>query len=468
MGRKSLTSRCHNASKLERTLGLLAVCAVSISCFAAQAKTTWQRVQFVDHEENEISCVDSVDSMHGWAVGTMDDNGTPSPVGLLTVDGATWTDMTLPQAGGPTGLARYLALAFADTQVGWMFGMKTTATGDAFYLWKSVNGGESWVEVFNPSEMIRQIVAVPPDLVFAVGERTILYSGASFYAEVEPQIPSGSTLRGIHMMNPDCGFTVAASDSAEPGSSAILYTSDGGRTWETRALDIPYVLRRLWFASADLGWAAGLVRSGQGSLGVLAHTADGGSTWTSSSPPDHPPMPMGPDTFPVTECLDIRFFDDTRGVALCLACTLDCDTDPTYLTVFLRTVDSGLTWQMDPDYEGAMAEAPGGEMTKYTGLVSMSFPNPNSGFLAGQNLMILRYLADEPEAPAWDPPTCGSNDNNGDGPGARALSGCGCRSSGTKGPPMLLFGFLLFLVTWKQGQRFWPGLSARRARGSRT
>jgi MYXO-CTERM domain-containing protein len=146
----------------------------------------------------------------------------------------------------------------------------------------------------------------------------------------------------------------------------------------------------------------------------------------------------------------VRFFDDKRGVAACLACTGGCEADagnPTFLTAFMRTEDGGASWAMDPDYEGTMTAPPFGAMAKYSGMLSLAFPNPNAGFLAGQNNLVLRYTADAPEPDGWGQATCsgagGGAGAGGGGSGGKSgvapnfddsgSSGCGCRTGPAAG-----------------------------------
>lgn len=431
----------------------------------ARAKTTWTLVSANPNADNTIIHVTTVDGVSAWAVGVESSGGgNTSPVGLMSTDGSSWSPMTLPQGGGgPLDLILFLALAFTDNQNGWLYGVTVSIQGEEGHLWTTSNGGGSWAEVFLPTEPLAHMQALPTGHFFGAGGQTfVMSSDGQTYVEVNPPVVQDHALKGVFMLNPDCGYLVAATDPDE-GSflSAVLWSGDGGQNWEVRAQDLPYVLSSLWFVNADLGWAAGFEEGGDG-VGIIARTTDGGRTFSPVTLPDHPPE-MGGDPVPVTGCSAVRFFDDVRGVALCVACSGGCapGEDPTFLTVFARSNDGGQTWNMDPDYEEVMNAPPFGDMVKFSGMGSLAFPDPNTGFMAGENSLILRYVADDPEQPGWSQSDCSSgnsntnnanNNGNQNGPGSddAALSGCGCRLGAVDNRPALwLLALLVFVGAFR-------------------
>jgi MYXO-CTERM domain-containing protein len=184
--------------------------------------------------------------------------------------------------------------------------------------------------------------------------------------------------------------------------------------------------------------------------GVIARSVDGGRNWVVTAMPDHP-AGGGGSPVPVTDCSAVRFFDNVRGVALCTACSGGCDQDaPSLLTVLVWSSDGGQNWTMDPDYEPLMSAGPFGALAKFSGMVSLAFPDPNSGFITGQNNLVLRYTAAQPEPAQWGPASCdpsaGGSGSGGSGASAHgtgaaaagdsasdgeAESGCGCALPGT-------------------------------------
>lgn len=81
--------------------------------------------------------------------------------------------------------------------------------------------------------------------------------------------PTESTLQ-------DIGFTSDLNHGWAVGSNAtLLETTDGGKTWQTKALDLGDINYRLTSVSfsGDEGWIVG-------EPSILLHTTDGGTSWT--------------------------------------------------------------------------------------------------------------------------------------------------------------------------------------------
>ncbi len=433
----------------------------------ADAKKSWDLLYDTVGDGNVIFDLYAVDEQNVWAVG-FEDQGTGSPsVGLRSTDGRSFGRMSLPSmGGGQFEFTFFSSIAFSDSQNGWLFSSKVSFMGAEHVLWKSSNGGMSWSEDYEPSEEIHKMQAIPTGELFAVGEDTILiFTPGEGYSEITVPVPAGHSLSDIFMFNAECGFTVASTSPEDgPVTGAVLWTTDSGRTWEIRAQGLPYMLGGISFVTADMGWIA----AKGADAGYVLKTTDGGRNWTPQSLPDHDNPVFGSSTSPVTECRDVRFFDDMRGVALCLACTGNCEPEdedsPSYYTVLSWTQNGGSTWEMDPDYEEHMNAGPFGDMVRASGMFAMAFPSPNAGFMAGENNLVLGYKADSPEEPGWPKPGCAVENGNGNGNGngndngndngvdldgdlSRQLSGCGCGGIplGSSGS-FFLFLFVLFFL----------------------
>jgi len=428
-----------------------------------QAKETWTLDYSSPGQNNAIYSISAIDGSHAWALGVDGGGGSSQVVGLRTSDGHAWSQMALPSVNaGQMEFAVFLHVAFSDDQVGWIAGSKVSMTEDEAVLWKTTDGGGSWTKAFDLSKSLEDIQALPTGQLYGVGEGIVVLStDGEQYQELTPQLPEGMTFQSIFMLNPNCGAAVATT-AADSGSdkTAILWTDDGGLSWQVRADSVSVRGAGLWFVDGRTGWLA----AEKDGAGVVAWTDDGGATWTDVPVPDHPAV-MGNEPVPVTSCQDVRFFDDQRGAALCLCCTAECDggenAHPTYLTTFFWTTDGGRTWTMDPDYEPVMKADPFGDMVKYSGMVTMAFPDPNRGFIAGQNNLVLSYEAAQPEADGWLTFPCDSgnqnsntnqntnangNTNGSTGGSGEALSGCGCRHGG--GGSAWWFMLLIVLTMW--------------------
>ncbi|MBU1241315.1 hypothetical protein KJ865_16500, partial [Myxococcota bacterium] len=263
-----------------------------------------------------------------------------------------------------------------------------------------------------------------------------------------------------------------------PGRGFVFKTVDGGANWVPVVQELPFQVTAIWFINENIGYIGG----DDGTNGYLRVTVDGGQTWSDQTLPLHPELTIDIelpfkfsqtiDPLPPSSISAIRFFDCERGVALGMACTGSCDTpdEASYLTIFMRTYDGGITWVMDPDYEAVMDGWGQMEMMPkvVSGMQAMSFVSPNNGLIGGQNLMVLQYTADSPEElPEPGIPSCsGSNNtnnsttnntNNGTGfnDGSES-SGCGCAHAGqSRGfSPAVLFMLSLFLGFVALGRRY--------------
>jgi photosystem II stability/assembly factor-like uncharacterized protein len=110
-------------------------------------------------------------------------------------------------------------------------------------------------------------------------------------------------------------FFDAAKGMAVSSAGWLLETTDGGRTWQRRALATgSYTAPRLQFASRSVGWMSG--------AGGISKTTDGGASWW----------------LPVTDTdmhsiSDFHFADDEHGWAIVNGYTV------------VQTVDGGGNWQ---------------------------------------------------------------------------------------------------------------------------
>lgn len=418
------------------------------------AKTTWTNVNEEPGQDNAVFALAAVDPDHAWALAVRNNGSNSELVGLRTTSGTSWSSMMLPSSGGmiPT---MFTALAFVDTERGYLAGMTIDGLSGTNHIWETTNGGTSWTEVATVDSSIEDFQVVQDGHIYGVGgDHFVSSADGQSWTSVAIAGPSANVKpAGVFMMNPTCGWIVGgwaydAEDHQTASDGAVWYTDDGGATWNLVAQGLPYHLERAHFVASDLGFAVGT----DGTSGVIVKSTDGGESWTELTVPDHPALP---DVCVMSACIDepvpvstvfrVRFWDAQRGIALGNACTSDecdpTDSSTTYLTSFLRTYDGGATWTHDPDYEPAMPDInividlPG----EFSKKISMAFPDPNDGFLGGQHNTILRYRADDPEElPGIAMPDCDSTAGGGDaginGNGDDDESGSGCCSAGDRAP----------------------------------
>ena len=439
------------------------------------AKTSLTRAHGEEGDDNQVFAMDALDDNNVWFLGAVSVNGNTEIRGYRMTNGSSFSQTTLPAGSGT--MVRFTDIAFMDTQVGFVAGMDVSLPFKLDFatnvLWRTTNGGGSW-EVVDDSleEMIVKLDLFPTGELFVITDK-------SFYSLSGALVKGGTisvgdlSLNNLHMISPQVGFVVGGqgldeeNPSQVPGRGFIFKTTDGGTSFVPLAQELPFNVTAVWFINEDIGYIAG----DDGTRAYLRVTVDGGQTWSDQSLPYHTELTIDIELpFKFSQTIEasqptslsaIRFFDCERGVALGLVCTGSCDApaDASYLTVFMRTYDGGLTWEMDPDYEGVMDGW--GQLSAMpkvvSGMHAMAFTTPNHGFIAGQQLMVLMYNADEPESvPEPGIPDCsgGTNTNNGTNNGTNndngfneggESSGCGCAHVGGTGSSSRLGFFFLAL-----------------------
>ena len=195
---------------------------------------SWEKVYPVGPVYAHHRDIDFVDDSHGWIIGRR---------GVLRTEdgGVSWekVDEDLESAGE--------AIDMIDEYRGWM-------VGKFGQVWRTADGGITW------------------ESVPALGD----LEGLS--GDEKPH------LRSVCFVDADHGWA-AGSWTEMPQLeqfdwAVIIYTSDGGSTWEHQVEGLRYRLHAIAFADRDRGWAVGYDRNAGTSL-ILA-TTDGGATWEPS------------------------------------------------------------------------------------------------------------------------------------------------------------------------------------------
>ena len=235
----------------------------------------------------------------------------PSQLLLRTEDGGkSWKSQPAPQLQKVP--AANVLWFDADGQRGWI----NTGGGP---LYKTDDGGQSWAPV-DPSHYQgtlklgdkplggnfghRAFYAFSADHVMIAGTAGAFLEttdrGATWRAwQVPLQTPAGQEgWAGISALSfaPDgqSGWAVGGEGDriANPNGWAqmrtplVLRTTDGGRTWERRTLQIKAPLDDVWALSAQEAWLCGQggYALSMGAPGTLRRTTDGGQTWQNMHP----------------------------------------------------------------------------------------------------------------------------------------------------------------------------------------
>jgi photosystem II stability/assembly factor-like uncharacterized protein len=121
------------------------------------------------------------------------------------------------------------------------------------------------------------------------------------------------TLTGVKFVSSDKGWVIGQ-------VGTILYTEDGGNTWELQESGITLRLINLFFINDKTGWIVG-------NRGTILYTEDGGKKWVSQE--------SGSNNY---ELLKVFFTNSKEGWII------GCDADKN-ISIILYTKDSGKTWE---------------------------------------------------------------------------------------------------------------------------
>lgn len=253
---------------------------------------TWLR-QFTAGASTYLRCVGFANEQQGW-VGTV----TASRRLFRTVNsGATWTRVdNLPPEAPPA----ICGLSVVNERV--IYAAGTNFPDQPTGVIKTVDGGASWtgidmgeqatllVDIFFQDERRGLVVGGKADVPNPGREDVIpvvLFTedgGLTWenrLAGMEAELPRGEWGWKIQFLSETVGFV--SLENFDDG--AILKTRDGGRTWRRIMINDPQDnanLEGIGFVDENLGWVGGWGdRNGVG--GFTSETRDGGRTWTDAN-----------------------------------------------------------------------------------------------------------------------------------------------------------------------------------------
>jgi len=179
-----------------------------------------------------LNAVSSVTSQDCWVVG---DKGTI----LSTVDGGrNWRNQ---DSGTTNDLS---AVTFVTSRVGWTVGLGNILKSNGTVILHTEDGGRSWQ-----------------------GQESVLWAAPSHF---KPDLGRGAWLKAVAFVTAQSGWAVGGSGKIVVERSAILYTEDGGRSWDVQGPDLSVELRSVAFVTPEAGWAVG-------DDGTILHTVTGGA-----------------------------------------------------------------------------------------------------------------------------------------------------------------------------------------------
>lgn len=182
-------------------------------------------------------------------------------------------------------------------------------------------------------------------------------AGADKTALDRPATMSAKASRSLLLDVTDAGKRLVA--VGERGH--IVYSDDGGKTWQQAKVPVSVLLAGVYFATDKLGWAVG-------HDGVILHSADGGASWTLQHS-DREETAEGKEAAPL---LDVWFTSESTGFAVGA------------YGYFLKTTDGGRTWT---DNSAALNNPDGWHLNAITGV-----PGTDTLFVAGEQGKLFRSV----------------------------------------------------------------------------
>lgn len=281
---------------------------------------------------------------------------------LTTDGGRTWTAACLPE-----GTSGYVVALAVRGQRAWAAGMPLE--GSRGFILRSTDGGRVWRPMDLPpgATALKDIAFPDDDHGWAVGQHpqgdqrtygpqygngaVLLRTGDggatwTLGQEFDPDVAGG--LNRLTFADPAHGWAAGQTRANTP---ALLATSDGGDTWQSRAL--PAEVREVHdvvFVDGTHGWiTAELGQVGAESVGGILATTDGGASWTTQW------------RAPQTPVSALWFADPAHGWVV---------SNPATGGTVLSTADGGATWTAT--------------LTPGRALGTISFAGTRDGWVAGQ------------------------------------------------------------------------------------
>jgi photosystem II stability/assembly factor-like uncharacterized protein len=234
-----------------------------------------------------------------------------------------------------------------------------------------------------PAPSITLQASTPTPTAFQTDTPTALLPTATHHPSETPDLPSliagqPVTITQISMIDATNGWAIGHQNRS---GDQILYTQDGGFSWEQRTPPIPgpseqnadSFQMQVYFHDARTAWAINLSPYPMTPINtpVVWRTSDGGRTWDPSDP-----LPLtGAESYFIPE--NFSFIDPSQGWLLV---HIDAGMSHDYSSLY-ATSDGGKTWQklIDPYREGLQS-------LYNTG---MTFADSNFGWVAKDNLAVL-------------------------------------------------------------------------------
>jgi photosystem II stability/assembly factor-like uncharacterized protein len=264
---------------------------------------------------------------------------------------------TVAAQGGWVGVRRgeagkdLNAVYFAGDKRGWI-------AGDGGLVFRTEDGGKSWArQQSGVEESVNDIYFRDNTDGYLLAGNRILSTedgGATWRAAhtFAPAEFGGASpdLYSVRFASKKRGWIVGSlSRGSDVVDSLLLYTDDGGASWQRRPAPVRVELLHLDFVGEKRGWIVG-------DRGTILCTEDGGTTWARQ------------DSTTTATLYHVEFVDDENGWTVGERSTI------------LRTNDGGRTWvRVAPTVAGTDST-----------LLSVAFVNKDDGWIVGRRGLVLR------------------------------------------------------------------------------
>lgn len=215
----------------------------------------WERYHFDNYPEwgYDFSSMIFIDENTGFVT------GSSGAIFKTTDGGQSWIEKY-----GCQNCEDFLDIFFIDPQRGWAAGMYGA-------LRRTTDGGETWTSIsgfpLDQNDLYAIWFTDEQNGWAAAGENVVKLS---YGGDVWEFYSYDFALYDVFFIDEDVGWMCGS-------GGMVIYTSDGGSSWNlVQALENG-ILRDIWFEDETFGWAVG-------DEGTIIHSEDGGLTWNQIVP----------------------------------------------------------------------------------------------------------------------------------------------------------------------------------------
>ena len=203
---------------------------------------TWNQVALTSIPPSIFYSITSFGTSSLWVVGACADTAFADTVGVILTSkdaGTTWVRQDA---------TNQFPRKFHDVSAGNDSIVFVSGTGSVY---KTVNGGGAWQQVFGSNRNMNGICAVDVENVWTVGDGDGIFhstNGGAFWDTVVPSV-KGYRLMGVTVADVNRIWIVGAPTSGV-GKGSIIYSRNAGNSWFIEPVPVEAGFRRISFAAA--------------------------------------------------------------------------------------------------------------------------------------------------------------------------------------------------------------------------